>query len=192
MKKAYYIIFLSLIFFLSTISYAQTWQTYPYSPAGSVLSFPTDEGSHAASITTKTEWWYINLHLIGLAPQYKEYDVMLCYFSTGNMRIFNISSGGTFKSNVLQAYPRFISLPNKWDFTYSVPAQISDNSIWTYPTDNKTFKYNFNSQDPTNNDLLNVTVTSNRAPLIVGKNGFIALGNHGDSSFYYSLTNMNV
>lgn len=116
-------------FIAASTAFAQSgWQTYPYSPLSSVLSFPADDGYHPDP-ATKTEWWYINLHLIGSAPQYKKYDVMLVYFRFANMRIFNISeSSGTFHSNVLQAFPTLTFQLGKWDLTYTVPFQISDYS----------------------------------------------------------------
>lgn len=184
---------LLLFLFSASLAFAQSgWQTYPYSPSASVLSFPADDGYHPDP-STKTEWWYINLHLIGSAPQYKKYDVMLVYFRFANMRIFNISeSSGTFHSNVLQAFPNFTFQPGKWDLTYTVPFQISDYSKWTFPVNSKTYSYYFYAKEPTKNDVLDVTVTSNRPPLVVGGDGFVALGEKGDSSFYYSYTNMKV
>lgn len=185
------VLLLTVNYMLPTISFSQ-WQAYPYSPLNSVLTFPNDDGYHPA-VSTKTEWWYINLHLIGSAPQHKGYDVMLVYFRFYNMRIFNISeSSGTFKSSVLQMTPLLTAQLNKWDLTYTSLPSVNDYSKATYSVDGIPYKYNFYALDPTNNDRLNVTVTSNRAPLVVGGNGFIPLGNQGDSSYYYSYTNMKV
>src|SRR3990170_403593 len=95
-----HIIFLFLFFLIRGTS-AQNWQTYPYSPAGSVLTFPDDDGVH--TLNTTTEWWYVNMHLTGSAPIYKKYDVMLVYFRLpANMRIFNIADpvSGIFNTHV--------------------------------------------------------------------------------------------
>lgn len=190
--KLFAILLLIVNCVLPATSFAQAWQTYPYSPPASVLTFPNDDGYHPA-LSTSTEWWYINLHLIGKAPLHKQYDVMLVYFRFANMRIFNISeSSGSFHSNVLQVFPVLTAQLNKWDLTYTVPLQINDYSKWTYPDDGVPYRYKFYAKEPTHNDLLDVTVTSNRAPLVVGGNGFIAIGDQGDSSFYYSYTNMKV
>ena len=70
---------------------SQDWKIYPYNPPGSVLNFPKDDGRHHG-IKNITEWHYINLHLIGSAPEYRKYDVMLAYFRKPvTMRIFNVS-----------------------------------------------------------------------------------------------------
>ena len=190
MKKQ--LLFTSIIFSFVINTFGQ-WQTYPFSPAGSVLTFPNDDGKHTAATTT-TEWWYINLHLIGAAPVYKKYDVMLCYFSKpATMRIFNVANvtAGTFHNDVNQTPFVFSQLTGHWELAYTIPlASISDFSKWTFPIDNKTFSYVFHATSPINNDALDVTVTSNRSPLVVGKNGFIPIGGAGDSSFYYSYSNM--
>ena len=167
-------------------------QSYPYSPPGSVLIFPDDDGKHT-DLSTTTEWWYLNMHLIGSAPLFKEYDVMLCYFSKpATMRIFNIADlvSGTFHTDVNQTPFVFSQQAGHWELTYNIPFQISDYSNWTHPTDNITFQYVFHAEEPVNDDGLDVTVTSNRYPLVVGGNGYIAIGGQGDSSYYYSYTNM--
>ncbi|MBN8701928.1 MAG: T9SS type A sorting domain-containing protein [Bacteroidetes bacterium] len=184
-----------LIFFAVTATmFAQSWQTYPYTPPNCKISFPIDDGKHTSS-STSTEWWYLNLHIIGSAPNYKVYDVMLCYFSKpATMRIFNIATpnDGTFHTDVNITQFVFSQQTGKWDFTYTIPPFISDYSKWTYPTDGKTFSYNSRAKSIIYNDELNVNVISNRAPLIVGEDGFIAIGEQGDSSYYYSYSNMKV
>jgi predicted secreted hydrolase len=176
---------------------SQNWQSYPYAPSGSMLSFPTDDGKHVG-IRYKTEWWYLNLHLVGSAPAFKPYDVMLCYFSMpATMRLFNIStpSDGLFHTDVNQPFLgyTFTEQAAHWGLHYSVPvSSINDSSSWTYPFNSKTFDYKFLATSSTNNDQLNITLGGNKPPLMVGGNGFIAIGTAGDSSYYYSNTNMNV
>ena len=175
----------------------QNWQTYPYTPENTVLSFPVDDGKHSDDITN-TEWWYTNLHVIGSAPGYKVYDVMLCYFNRPiSMRIFNIAMPGTgvFHTNVINLQePNALSAQEgHWELTYTVLSPpIYDTSKWTYPTDGIPYRYYYHTENPSNNDGLNVTITSNRPPLKVGGDGFIPIGIDGDSSFYYSYTNMSV
>jgi len=48
---------------LVNVSYlAQTWKTYPYTPTGSQVSFPLDEGRHT---NEPSEWWYTIGHVVG-------------------------------------------------------------------------------------------------------------------------------
>jgi len=189
------VIITAIIFFLNIAAFSQTnWQTYPYSPQGSVLTFPADDGMHTAANTT-TEWWYLNLHLIGSAPAYKKYDVMLCYFgSPATMRIFNVADpvSGTFHTDVNQTPFVLTKQVGHWELTYDIPLLISDYSHWTYPTDSIPYSYIFHAESPTNFDMLDVTVTSNRPPLVVGGDGYIPIGEQGDFSYYYSYPNMKV
>jgi predicted secreted hydrolase len=187
---------LCILFYTSYVS-GQNWQTYPYSPLNTVLSFPADDGKHASASTT-TEWWYTNLHVIGSAPDYKVYDVMLAYFNKpGSMRIFNMAMPGTgvFHTNVinLQAPTALSAKTGHWEFTYTVPSlSVHDTSKWTFPTDGIPYRYHFHTENPADNDGLDVTLTGNRPPLNVGGDGFIPIGSSGDSSFYYSYTNLKV
>jgi len=190
---------LALVFsvFITTEISAQNWQSYPFSPPGSDLTFPNDDGVHL--LNTTTEWWYINMHLIGSAPAYREYDVMLCYFRLPiNMRIFNIaeSATGIFNTSVQNLpFPVFTQQANQWEFQYTygmLPPFVTDSSYTTFPSTGIPYQYVFKAEAPANNDLLDVTVTSIRPPLIVGGDGYVAIGDKGDSSFYYSYSNMSV
>lgn len=193
------LIIVALLFsaFITTEISAQNWQSYPYSPPGTDITFPDDDGMHVTN--TSTEWWYINMHLIGSAPAYKEYDVMLCYFRLpASMRIFNIaeSSSGTFSTSVQNLpFPVFTQQTGQWEFEYTYgmfPPFITDSSYWTFPSSGTPYEYVFKADEPDNNDALDITVTSNRPPLIVGGDGYVAIGEQGDSSFYYSYSNMSV
>ncbi|MEI7595653.1 MAG: lipocalin-like domain-containing protein [Bacteroidota bacterium] len=182
--------FIVLLISISLSSFGQ-WQTYPYTP-NNLISFPADDGEHT-TLNTKTEWWYINLHLIGSAPAYKKYDVMLCYFARPtNMRIFNIATPepGIFHTDVNKTPMVFNQQVGKWDLTYKIPFGLSDYSTTTFPTDGRTYSYTFHAESPNNNDQLDVNVVSNRIPLIVGGDGYIPIGGKGDSSYYYSYSNM--
>lgn len=185
-----------MVFFCAISAFSQQdWKTYPFSPANSVLNFPFDDGKHTGA-GVSTEWWYLNLHVIGSAPSYKQYDVMLCYFSRPlSMRIFNIADpvSGVSHSDVNQTPFVFSQEEGHWKLDYNIPIDmIADHSEWTYPADSNVYSYSFYAVEPVKNDELNIVVSSNRPPLIVGGDGFIPIGNDGDSSFYYSYTNMSV
>ncbi len=197
MRYRFFTIALTLSVLLSTEISAQNWQTYPYTPPGSVLTFPDDDGVHV--LNTTTEWWYVNMHLIGSAPAYREYDVMLCYFRLPiNMRIFNIAEAATgiFNTSVQNIPPPvFTQQTGQWDFQYTygmLPPFVMDSSYSTFTSSGIPYQYVFKADNPDNNDQLNLILTSDRPPLVVGGDGYVAIGDQGDSSFYYSYTNMSV
>ena len=192
MKKSFMIIIITLL--CTTNVPSQNWEVYPYKLSGSTISFPGDDGLH--SVNTTTEWWYINLHIVGSAPKYKKYDVMLCYFSKPfNIRIFKIADpvSGVFHTDVNMTPFSFNQQVGYWDLSYT-PLFINDYSYSTYSVDGIPYRYVFHAENPFpyNGDNLDITVTSNRPPLIVGGDGYIPIGDHGDYSYYYSYTNMKV
>lgn len=198
MKNTFFTIALAFSLLIAHETVAQNWQAYPYSPPGSVLTFPNDDGVHA-DLSTTTEWWYVNMHLIGSAPDYKEYDVMLTYFRLpASMRIFNIaeSTSGIFNTSVQNLPPPiFTQQTGQWDLQYTygvIPPLVTDSSYTTFPTSGTPYQYVFKADDPDNNDILNVTVTSNRPPLVPGGDGYVPIGDQGDTSYYYSYSNMSV
>lgn len=184
-------------FFSASLLFCQNWQSYPFIPANSFLNFPEDDGYHPDP-KTETEWWYINMNLIGSAPDFKKYSVIVVYFRFANMRLFNIAceSDSSFKNSVIQQpfQQVFNFQAGHWELTYTkaVPNPINDYSRWTYLQDGKPYSYIFHTEDPVNNNGLDITVISNRTPMVVGANGYIALGDQGDSSYYYSYSNMKV
>ena len=91
----------------------------------------------------------------------------------------------------------FTQQAGHWElaYEYSVgfpPVLVQDYSYYTYPSDSITYKYFFHVEEPVKDDGLDVTLTGNRPPLIVGGDGYVPIGDQGDSSFYYSYSNMSV
>ena len=41
----------------------ETWQYYPFSPPGTDITFPYDDGKHNPTAIYRAEWWYVNFHL---------------------------------------------------------------------------------------------------------------------------------
>ena len=193
MTKTKFIISALLAFALMSNANAQTdWHHYPYTPSGSLISFATDEGVHSdASVTM--EWWYLNFMLVGGVNDI--YTGMLCYFRPLPLRIFNIGnvSTGEFYENAIPALGSYTFATGHLQLTYDYSlSDIHDFWRWTYPDDSATFKYVLFAENPGDGCALNLTITSNKSPLIVGGNGWVGLGDTGDSSFYYSLSNMRV
>lgn len=72
------------------------WKHYPYSPPGTEISFPIDEGAHDSQ-QFPIEWWYVNFHLTGQTTG-KEYGSFVAFYKIQtniadrkDMRIFSIS-----------------------------------------------------------------------------------------------------
>ncbi len=186
MKKIFSLLLLSLSLF------SQSWQQYPYTPPGSVLTFPEDDGAHLDTTSVKTEWWYLNAHLKGTSG--KQYHLMLCYFRAPvEMRIFNISNSTdsihTFDVTVFPDSSRYDT--TQWGIFWSI-GTVKDTSIATYPFDNRSYKYYYHATDTSNNNEVKIYVQAVKPPLIVGGNGKIPLGNSGDSSYYYTYSRMSV
>ena len=85
-----------ILAFLPLTLFAQSWKTYPYHQAGSVLNFPADEGHHPDE---PIEWWYTNARVTGLETG-TEYSFMLTYFyypafTFQGFRIFNLANEDT-------------------------------------------------------------------------------------------------
>jgi len=193
MTKAKLVFPALLAFALAASLNAQTdWHRYPYTPVGSLVSFAADEGVHSdASVTM--EWWYLNFMVVGGVGDI--YTGMLCYFRPLPLRIINIGnvSTGEFYDNAIPALGSYSFATGHLELTYTYSLLgISDFWRWTYPDDSTTFKYTLFAENPGDGCALSLTITSNKPPLIVGGDGWLALGGSGDSSFYYSFTNMRV
>ncbi len=178
------------VFLLSQIfSFGQVWKTYPYTPAGSLVSFPVDEGRHSVE---PIEWWYVSGHLTGQTTA-KEYSYMLTYFYYpenvfDGFRILNITdeSDGTFYQNVLPLNYTVLST-SELDIEASVFTQGIE--YWRNTTDlsNDPIPFEYELSAASSNSALNLDLISQKHPLILGDDGFL---NQGivNYTYYYSLT----
>jgi predicted secreted hydrolase len=87
---------LGFLILFSGFASAQNWKTYPYSPEGTLLSFPADEGRHEDQ---PIEWWYASGHLTG-GNTGNQYSFMVSYFyyplyGYDGFRILNLSNENT-------------------------------------------------------------------------------------------------
>ena len=180
-----------LIFLLPIILFAQSWDSYPYYPPGAKVQFPQDDGAHLDTIN-KTEWWYLNAHVETMSG--KRYHLMLCYFRKPiEFRIFNItcSTDSSHTSSVLP-FPTSADYDTTyWGITWNYNGVI-DSSFATYRQDSVPYKYVFIAKDTVNDNEIRTTVRNKKKPLIVGGDGWIPLGENGDSSYYYSYAYMSI
>ncbi|MBN2634522.1 MAG: T9SS type A sorting domain-containing protein [Bacteroidales bacterium] len=183
------LIILILLFVTSLSASAQDWKIYPYKPAGSLLSFPADEGRHPSE---PTEWWYTSGHLTGLTTG-KHYSYMLSYFYSplsifDGFRIFNISDDdlGLFY-NESQALNYNILATD----SLNIEAQIfqGGTETWHNKTDARgkslPFEYELSAASPGRS--LRLEYNALKPPLILADSGFFYQG-ATDYTYYYSQT----
>lgn len=190
MSKLYFLI---LFIFTSIFSFAQSWKVYPYKPAGSLISFPTDEGRHTSQ---PVEWWYTAGHLTA-SPSGKTYSYMLTYFyypasSYGGFRILDITDDATGKFYQDSKLVRYTSMATDH---LDIQATITggDNEYWITKTDvnNKLIPFEYNIQAASSDAGLQLDYKSLKRPLILADSGYLKEG-FSNYTYYYSQTRNDV
>lgn len=178
---------------VTSFVHAQSWKNYPYTPSGSRISFPYDEGRHPS---TSVEWWYISGHLTG-ATSGKKYSFMLTYFyypksGFDGFRILNIGD-----DNAGQLYNDTKTLNYDIIATDSLHIEadvfLGGNETWVNKTDASgnmlPFEYEITANAPSHG--LDISVISTKKPLILDGDGFFEQG-ASSSTYYYSFTGNDV
>ena len=186
---------LKVLFYLFTylsvfFTYSQDWKTYPYTPSGSLISFPEDEGRHTSE---PTEWWYTTGHVTGNTTG-NNYSYMLSYFYNpkfgyDGFRIFNITKDETgekfFETKVI-----------KYDIlaTDSVHIKVSDltpgkNEIWKNKSDlqDQIIPFEYMISASSANAGIDLEYKTVKRPLIIGDTGKFDQG-ISNYTYYYSQT----
>jgi len=187
--------FFFLICFLSYVSsgFAQSWKIYPYTPEGSLISFPDDEGRHTME---PIEWWYTAGHLMGSSTD-TQYSYMLSYFyypgyGYDGFRILNLSN-----DNTGQFFSETVAV------NYDVMAEDSLNIValtmggitesWANKTgmDDKIIPFEYNLSAEAVNGAIALEYEAEKPPLILADDGHFNLGEKS-YTYYYSLTESKV
>ena len=184
--KSYTFLFLLLVF---KISVAQDWKTFPYQPAGSLISFPKDEGRHA---NEPVEWWYISGHLQGKTTG-KDYSVMISYFhypalGYDGFRILNITdeTNGSFFQDTKPVH--YTSMATDYlDIQAKVAA--GGNEFWKNKKDfgNKLVPYEYQISTASALAALDLDCVATKRPLILSEDGYFEQG-VSNYTYYYSQT----
>lgn len=183
-----------IMVFLFQNCFAQAWKTYPYSPAGSLVEFPADEGRHSSE---PIEWWYVAGQLTGQTSG-KSYSYMFTFFhypqsGFDGFRILNITddASGTFYQDVRPLNYTVLSTSG-----LDIEAMLFLGGI----------EYFRNQQDESDNPIpfqyelfgtngvsesLDIQLDSQKRPLILGDDGYLNQG-LANYTYYYSLTENNV
>ena len=186
MKKA--LIFYIFIFSSLTI-FSQGWKVYPYTPPGSRISFPIDEGRHSSE---PTEWWYSSGHLTGETTG-KHYSYMLSYFynpvsSFDGFRIFNISDDdiGLFSDETMALNYTILATDS---FNIEADIFMGGTEFWRNKTDihGKLLPFEYELSAESSSGALNLEYDALKPPLILADSGFLYQG-EAEYTYYYSLT----
>jgi predicted secreted hydrolase len=174
-------------------STAQSWKSYPHHQAGSLLTFPDDEGWHPGEIV---EWWYANLHLTG-AISGDEYTVMYSYFYyptfvSDGFRILNLSNetDGIFYDETLPCNYTAISQTH-----LELEAAVFLGGMERLETKKDSagmlmpFQYHLSANAA--NGGVDLDFDALKPPLMVGDSGYLIQGD-GKYTYYYSQTNLAV
>ncbi len=185
MKKCIFIIISMLV---CTTVFSQAWKTYPYTPEGSLISFPVDEGRHTSE---PVEWWYTTGHVTGSSSG-KHYSYMLSYFYYpasifDGFRILNVSDDdqGVFFDDT-KALNYTVLATDK----LSIEANVFTGGIesWHTKTD-MPFEYDLSATG--DNAAINLTYDALKPPLILAGTGYYIQGSSA-YTYYYSLTKNTV
>jgi len=180
------IVILFDFFLLPVLLFSQDWQTYPYYPANTEISFPRDEGAHPGS---KMEWWYVNFHLIADSSGTK-YGVMVTYFNN-QVKILNITdeTNGAFypgsQLGVLNSGTNYLHL------SHISSTNLRPDRLLTLSSGGqlKPFQYYLNAVYA--GRCVELFLEALKPPLIIAGSGYLPIGSSG-SSYYYSLPLLNV
>lgn len=168
---------------------AQSWKIYPYTPQGSLLSFPADEGRHPSE---PTEWWYTVGHLTGNSTG-THYSYMLTYFYNpqypfDGFRILNFSNDDTglfFSETMALTYN--ILANDKLDIEANI--FLGGTETWHNKIDlfGNILAFEYEISASAANASLNLEYDALKPPLILGDSGFLYQG-ATDYTYYYSQT----
>lgn len=168
---------------------SQDWKRYPYTPEGSLVSFPSDEGRHTSQ---PVEWWYTSGHLTGLSTG-KHYSYMLSYFFSpvltfDGFRILNISDDdlGEFFTET-RALNYNIMATDRLDIEAAI--YPSGTETWQNKKDIDgnplPFEYELSAVSASNG--ISLVYDALKPPLILADDGFLYQGAQ-DYTYYYSQT----
>ena len=181
------------LLFVFSFSYSQAWKKYPFTPLGSLLSFPKDEGKHAKE---SIEWWYTVGHLTGNNTG-KHYSYMLTYFrypqsGFDGFRIFNLShdDNGVFSGETLPVNYTTLAADS-----LNIVASVFTHGkeTWTNKIDAKKhaipFEYSLSALS--SGGSLQLNYMSQKPPLILADSGYFHQG-LSSYTYYYSQTGIAV
>lgn len=183
------LIILTFFFAINLTVHSQDWKVYPYRPAGSLLSFPADEGRHPAE---PIEWWYTSGHLTGLVTG-KHYSYMLSYFHSpisifDGFRIFNISDDD---QGIFYTETQALNYNILAHDSLNIEARILSGGTekWHNKTDamGKSLPFEYKISAASSGRAVNLEYNALKPPLILADSGYFYQG-ETNYTYYYSQT----
>lgn len=183
-----------LLIFLTTSAYSQDWLVYPHTPAGSLISFPSDEGRHPAEAV---EWWYIAGHLRGESTG-SSYSFMLSYFhypgdslgiSYDGFRILNLSNddSGEFHTETMPVRSYRDLATDHLHLDVQLFNMVRESWDHREEPAGSRIPYEYEISATAEHGSLNLSTVLQKRPLIPGGDGLFDQG-ASSYTYYYSLT----
>jgi len=183
-----------LLLFLATSAYSQDWLSYPHTPAGSLISFPADEGRHPSEAV---EWWYVAGHLRGESTG-NPYSFMLSYFyypgdtlgvSYDGFRILNLTNDNTgeFHTETMPVRSYRDLATDHLHLDVQLFNMVTES--WTHREEpaGTRIPYEYEISAASEHGALDLLTALQKRPLIPGGDGLFNQG--ADSyTYYYSFT----
>ena len=186
----YFYLFLLFVLMTNPV-FSQSWKTYPYTPPGSLISFPVDEGRH---LSEPVEWWYTTGHITGLTTGI-HYSYMLTYFSypIGGFDGFRIL---TFSDDDNQIFSSEMQVLN---YNTLATDKLDIEAVTSGGTETWKNKYNAGQILPFQYELsaaspqvsLDLSYDALKKPLILGDDGYLLQASYA-YTYYYSQTALDI
>ncbi|MCB0581573.1 MAG: T9SS type A sorting domain-containing protein [Phaeodactylibacter sp.] len=189
------VLFSLALHFLAGSAAAQSWKTYPYHEAGSVLNFPQDEGAHPGE---PVEWWYTNARVTGLETG-TEYSFMLTYFhypvlGFDGFRILNFANEdtGEFYDETQPAnYPTLAEDHLEIRASVGLLGLGSESWVTKEGAQGQLVPFEYHISSAGAHGAIELDYTALKPPLMVGGTGFLNQGVN-NYTYYYSQTAVEV
>jgi len=185
---------LIVLIFATFLCYAQDWNTYPYTPSASLISFPTDEGRHTGE---PVEWWYTSGHFTGETSG-KEYSYMLTYFyypvsvsifNFEGFRILNITDEAT--GAFYQETKPILTYNTLSTTGLDIAASLfpSGSEFWRNKLDGSgnSIPFNYELSASSSTASINFELDTTKRPLVLDGDGYFEQG-LSNYTYYYSQT----
>jgi predicted secreted hydrolase len=180
----------------------EAWRTYPHQPPGTEIRFPDDEGQHYdADPEVTMEWWYTIYHLT--TPEGREFSIMATFFMPQldmAYRPFNITDVDNDRMYPSDEWGTLEAGEGPLDLVWT--SDNPEEPVSTFAArryangDPVPFAYEqhlvyVDPADPSRSQSLHLTIDSLKSPYIVDGDGYVTIGEAGES-WYYSLTHLEV